>query len=224
MDNKLKIRFAIIFLSVICISFFSISCGRRDNDKNSKSIEEKLGNEKSLDNIQKQKLKGEQQNDDSYNEIIQMKAYEPISEYETPILDNSEGRVYNLNLASSKLTGYKVESGEVFSFNNVVGEADEKNGFKKAKVIIQKKAIIDDGGGVCQVSSTLYNSALIAGMEIIERHSHSRDVGYIDEGKDAAISYGEFDLKFKNTKPFPVKIEAYIKDGHMVVKLWNGEY
>ncbi len=153
-----------------------------------------------------------------------VKKSEMITEYElssftTTIIDKSEGRVHNLKLAQQKLDGTIIETGEDFSFNETIGKADEANGYKKAVVIKEEELEMDDGGGICQISSTLYNAAELAGMEIIERHSHTRDVGYIPKGRDAAIAYGKWDLRFKNTQPYPIKIETSITDEQVVITI-----
>ena len=144
-------------------------------------------------------------------------AKEQLGSHKTDILDMSEGRVHNLKLASEKISKSIVQPGEVFSFNQVVGKAEAEKGFKDATVIKKNKRVIDEGGGVCQVSSTLFNAAEQAGMKIVERHSHSRDVGYIPQGRDAAIAYGGEDLKFKNVKSFPISIDAKIDEGNKEV-------
>lgn len=142
-----------------------------------------------------------------------------LSSFKTVILDQSEGRMHNLQLASSKINNYTLQPGEVFSFNNVVGPAEEENGFQKATVLQQKQPVLGEGGGVCQVSSTLFNAAQQAGLEIVERHSHSRNVGYIPQGQDAAIAYGAEDLKFKNNKGYAIKINAWVEGGYMRVTI-----
>jgi vancomycin resistance protein YoaR len=146
-----------------------------------------------------------------------------ISSFKTTILDRSRTRVHNINLASQKISGYVIQPGETFSFNSVVGERLPERGFKKAIVIIKNKRAYEEGGGICQVSSTLYNAAELAGLEIIERHSHSKDIHYLPLGKDAAVAYGSLDLKFKNTKSYPIKIKAYVEGNKMVVSILRAE-
>lgn len=142
-----------------------------------------------------------------------------ISSYTTPVLDQSPSRMSNLKLASKKINGKIVKPGVVFSFNNVVGKREEETGFKEAKIIKEGKVEYDEGGGVCQVSSTLFNAAQKADMEIIERHNHTKEVHYVPPGQDAAISYGSMDFKFRNTKDYSIKISAYVKGDQMIVSL-----
>lgn len=145
-----------------------------------------------------------------------------IGVYKTPLLDKNSGRAKNINLASKKINGYVVEPGGTFSFNRVVGARTAEKGYKSAKVIMQGKYVEDTGGGICQLSSTLFNAAEKAGLQILERHPHSKKVGYVAEGHDAAIDYGNMDLKFKNSKEYPIEIRAGLENGEVyafIIKL-----
>lgn len=108
-------------------------------------------------------------------------------------------RKHNVELAVNKINGSIVESGEIFSFNQTVGKRVEENGFKKAVVIENGEYTEGVGGGVCQVSSTLYNCALISGLEVIERYQHSILPSYVEPSFDAMVSGEAFDLKIKNS-------------------------
>lgn len=145
----------------------------------------------------------------------------PLSSYETPILNRDKERIDNIRLAIKKLNGYKLKPGEIFSFNNVVGKRDASTGFKVAAVIVNGEFGEDMGGGVCQLSSTIFNAADRAGMQIIERHSHSRSVAYVPAGRDAAISYGYLDLKFKNTKDYTVVISAKVEGAKLKAYIYK---
>lgn len=111
-------------------------------------------------------------------------------------------RIFNIELAQSKFKGILVEPGEVFSFNNVIGDISALTGYKSAYVIKDGKTVLGDGGGVCQVSTTLFRAILAAGLPITERRAHSYRVGYYEQGfapgLDATIFYPTTDLKFKN--------------------------
>lgn len=146
-----------------------------------------------------------------------------LSEFSTELLDRSWPRVNNIKLASKAINGYIVKSGEVFSFNEVVGERSTERGYRIAPVILKGERAYDEGGGVCQVSSTLYNSVKAAGLEVLERHSHSKDVHYLHPGEDAAVEYGTMDFKFKNTKEFAIKIEAYVMNNKMITAIIKAE-
>ena len=132
-----------------------------------------------------------------------------IATYTTTLYDKEQTRIDNINLAISKLNGVIIENGAEFSFNNIIGPMNEGNGFKKATGFDSNgKKIKISGGGICQISSTLYNCALIAGFDITERHPHSRRVYYVPKDKDATILYGSLDLKFVNNSGSKVRIDA----------------
>lgn len=134
-----------------------------------------------------------------------------IGQFSTKILDKSSSRVNNLELSASMLNGYVINPGQTFSFNEVIGEASEERGFKKAITLDRwGRKVMGDGGGICQISSTLYNAAQRAGMDIIERHTHNRGIGYVKRGQDATIDFPTKDLKFVNTKDFPVEVRVQI--------------
>lgn len=133
-----------------------------------------------------------------------------IANFSTKIYIKDSGRQHNIGLTTSKLNGTIVEPGETFSFCNTVGKATADKGYKKADIYDSEGNIIQGyGGGNCQVSSTLYNAVLtIPNLNIIERHEHSRKVNYVEPGKDAAVSYGNIDFKFKNDNNYSIKIYA----------------
>lgn len=133
---------------------------------------------------------------------------ETLSAFYTKIVDSSKARLKNIQLANEALNKAIVQSGDIFSFNDVVGPRTADRGYQEAPIIIDEEKEMGIGGGVCQVSTTLYNAALAGGLEIIERHQHSAEVGYIELGRDATVSYGGYDLKFKNTLPYPIRFQA----------------
>ena len=130
--------------------------------------------------------------------------------FETEFGNSSRNRVNNIRTAARKLNGAVILPGEEFSFNHRVGARTVKAGYNVAPIIIQGKKEKGVGGGVCQVSTTLYNAALKAGFEITERHEHTREVGYVEPGQDATVSYGHADLKLLNTtsRPFVISCSA----------------
>lgn len=130
----------------------------------------------------------------------------------------SADRANNIELASGKIDGVLVKPGEIFSFSSVLGVVDEKNGYLKAPVIADGQVVDDFGGGVCQVSTTLYGAVLLSGFEIVERHPHSKPVKYVPPGFDATVSEGQKDFRFKNNLGGAVYIlsttgpdEGYVK-------------
>lgn len=121
---------------------------------------------------------------------------------------NNTDRSGNIRLAAEKINGSTVESGGEFSFNRTVGARTEESGFKPAKIIEDGKFVLGYGGGVCQVSTTVYNAALLSGLEISEYHPHSLQVGYVAPSRDAMVSGSYFDLKFKNNRLTPVYVRV----------------
>lgn len=124
-----------------------------------------------------------------------------------------QGRIHNVLLAASKLHGVLIKPGEVFSFNNTVGDISAATGYQSAYIIKDGKTVMGDGGGVCQVSTTLFRAALNAGLPIVERHEHSYRVHYYEEGGfkpgiDATVYNPTDDLKFKNDTPGYVLIQT----------------
>jgi vancomycin resistance protein YoaR len=146
-----------------------------------------------------------------------------IGKYTTEILDQKEARLNNIDVASDCLNNVKVLQGEIFSFNEVLGKRTKEKGYEKAPIIIKTKKgakkAYGIGGGICQISSTLYQAAKLSGMEIIERHSHSKKVGYLPLGDDASVSYGYFDLKFRNNKDIPIMIKVKLEKDKLTVRI-----
>lgn len=133
---------------------------------------------------------------------------------------NDANRGVNIRLASSKINGKVLGPGEVFSFNEVVGPRTKDGGYQVAHVYVRGKIIDDVGGGICQVSTTLYNAVLFADLQTVERRNHMFTVGYVPYGRDAAVSYNEVDYKFKNNTNWPIKIEASVsKDNKLTFRI-----
>jgi len=124
-----------------------------------------------------------------------------------------EARTFNLRLAASKLNGTVLFPGETFDLNEVVGPRTEANGYKVAPVIAQGELVDGVGGGTCQIAGTLHGAAFFAGLDIVERHPHTRPSFYIKMGMDAAVSYPAITLKLKNPFPFPVVLHEAVKEG-----------
>ena len=135
-------------------------------------------------------------------------------------IDNTP-RVTNLKLAAEAISGVTLAPGDTFSYNETVGPTTQARGYQKAEIIVKGQKKQGYGGGVCQVSSTLFNAAEKAGLEILERHPHSKQVPYVEKGKDAATSYGGIDLKFKNTLGYPVKVSASVMGSHVYVDIYK---
>lgn len=130
-------------------------------------------------------------------------------------------RAVNIALASSRINGLVIQPGESFSFNQAILPRTAANGYVKANVIVNKKYVLGIGGGICQVSSTLYAAMLTAGLPATERHPHSLDVGYIPVGMDATISGNALDLRFTNIFDVPIQIQAAADQGTLTISLYK---
>ena len=125
----------------------------------------------------------------------------------------NKNRSNNISLSSEKINGTVILPGETFSYNQTVGKRTIEAGYKEAGAYAGGQVVQEVGGGICQVSSTLYNAVLYANLEIIERSNHYFETSYVDPGRDATVSWGTVDFKFKNNRTYPIKIEAVSKNG-----------
>ena len=132
---------------------------------------------------------------------------------------NDSNRNTNLKLAAKAINGKIIRPGEVFSYNATLGERTEKKGYKAAGAYMAGKTVQTVGGGICQVSSTLYYACLKADLQIVERTAHGYTVSYMPYGMDATVSWGTLDYKFKNNTDYPIRIEAWVSGGQVHVKL-----
>ena len=131
-----------------------------------------------------------------------------LGDFSTDYSSSIKNRKENIKIASEKFNNMKLNPGDEISFNDIVGEISEATGFKNATVIVGGEYENGIGGGICQVSTTLYNSLILSDLEIVERHNHSRPINYVDLGTDAAVARGYKDLKFKNNTKNPIIILA----------------
>lgn len=134
---------------------------------------------------------------------------------------SSLGRKTNIKIATETINSTVIMPGDIFSFNKVVGQTTEIKGYKKAKVIKNNKIIDDLGGGICQVSTTLFNAALKCNLNIIERSHHTLPSTYVPLGLDAAISSNYLDLKFKNNLDYPIYIEGYCSESKIRFNIYS---
>ncbi|MEW5922309.1 MAG: VanW family protein [Bacillota bacterium] len=119
-------------------------------------------------------------------------------------------RVHNIKLAAGIIHNYFLAPGKTFSLNNLIGDTTPEKGYREAFVIIGEELVPGFGGGLCQVSTTLYNAALLAGLEILERHNHHMTIPYIAPGRDATMVYGVKDLKFRNNRDHYILITTAV--------------
>ncbi len=146
--------------------------------------------------------------------------WEKISSYTTYYDEKEGGRCENIAIAASLVHGVTVQAYGEFSFNATVGKRTEEAGFQQAKIIVNGEYVTGVGGGVCQVSTTLYNAALKGGLEATEYHPHSLRVGYIPPSRDAMVSTGS-DLKLFNPHSFPVYLSAQVFKGGLRVSFFG---
>ncbi len=143
-----------------------------------------------------------------------------ISHFSTKIIVDDDNRDNNLELTASKINGTIVKNNDSFSFNDIAGNPTPSRGYEKAGIFVNGKKSKGYGGGNCQISTTLYDAVLkVDGLKITERHEHKRDVGYVEDGKDATVVYDELDLKFKNETGYDIKIYADVTKEKVNVKI-----
>ncbi len=146
-----------------------------------------------------------------------------LGSYTTFYKKGNKERADNIALATAAIDSHVVFPGESFSFNDVVGERTAQRGYKRAPVIVKGELAEDIGGGICQVSSTLFNAVDLKGIQILERYAHSRSVPYVPDGRDATVSWWGPDFVFKNRYNQPLLIRAHATDGRMVVRILSSD-
>lgn len=142
-----------------------------------------------------------------------------LSKYTTIYDAGNTNRGANIALAAKTINGTILLPGETFSYNGILGNTTKEKGYKLGTAYVGGKTVPTYGGGICQVSSTLYNAVLYANLDIVERYNHSYSVSYVPAGRDATVSYGGKDFKFKNSRSYPVKIEANAKNGVVSISI-----
>ena len=136
-----------------------------------------------------------------------------LASYTTRYDPSNKNRGNNLTISAEKIDGTIVMPGETFSYNQTVGERTIEAGYKEAGAYAGGRVVQDVGGGICQTSSTLYNAVLLANLEIVDRSNHQFLTSYVAASRDATVSWGSIDFQFKNTRSYPIKIEASAKNG-----------
>lgn len=142
-----------------------------------------------------------------------------LSGYTTYYNPQDTGRCENIAIAARLIDGITIQAYGEFSFNQTVGRRTSEAGFRQAKIIVNGEYVLGVGGGVCQVSTTLYNAALLGGLEIIEYHPHSLRVGYVPPSRDAMVS-SKSDLKIFNPYSYPVHLSASVFSGGIKIGLF----
>lgn len=144
-----------------------------------------------------------------------------LGEFTTKFDPVVPGRGENIKIAAEKINNTVILPQEVFSYNDTTGPTSKNEGYKLAKIFVKGKEKKGYGGGVCQVSSTLYNAVLMAELEVVERHPHTKEVHYVEPDKDAAVSYGAIDLKFTNTYNVPIRITTSVGDDFITTQIYS---
>lgn len=195
---------------VLLVSFLLTSC---DNDDVHYDMTDNHSLEENLNEVDKS----------VYQDFV--KANEALASYSTPLGSSTDERINNLDIVCKRLNNFILKSGETFSYNDVCGPYGPSDGFEEATILLSDGT--EDkgyGGGVCQLSSTLYNVvANIPNMEIVERHHHSTAVSYVPKNQDATVSLqSNLDFKFKNNNKFDVRFVAVCGDGEVKVEAYRG--
>ena len=134
---------------------------------------------------------------------------------------SDKDRTTNLEIACEKLNDQVILPGETFSYNKTLGARTIAAGYKSAKIYSNGEVIDGLGGGICQISSTLYNAVLQANLEIVERRNHQFVTSYVPAGRDATVAYGSTDFRFENTRQYPVRIVATAKNGIATISIYG---
>ncbi len=189
-----------------------------DVDKTAKELEKSLNN---LTNQTKAKAYGTVvKMEDKNKELAAINT--KIASY-TTTFENVGNRGHNIVLAASKLNGSVLKKDDEFSYLKVVGPYSAKNGYLPAPAYVNKVLTTANGGGVCQLATTLYNAQLRANLEIVYRINHSYAPAYVPKGLDATVSSTTTDYKFKNQYDYPVYIASYVVGGNLTVDIWSSD-
>lgn len=146
-----------------------------------------------------------------------------IGQYTTYYNSRNKNRSHNIHLAAQAINNRVVFPNETFSFNETVGKRTEEKGYKRAGIIVRGEVSEGIGGGICQISSTLFNAVDRAGLLIVNRYSHSRSVPYVPPGRDATVSWYGPDFVFQNKYDQPILIRAYAQNGTASIMIYSAE-
>lgn len=219
---KKFIIFLIIFIIIAFAGFMLIRYKNNSNNNSSNYSGVKISAEQNTqenNNQNKNELANTTNTNTNTQNDTKPKETE-LASCSTPIIIDDNNRDKNLKITADKINGTIVKNGEEFSFNDTVGNPTEEKGYEKAGAFSNGKKIKTYGGGNCQVSTTIYDTALkVKGIEITERHEHGKSVGYVKEGKDATVAYDYLDLKFKNNTGHDIKIYASVGKEKVNVKI-----
>ena len=146
-----------------------------------------------------------------------------LGAFVTDLKDRSNAQRENILRAGAKINGKILQSQEVFSLNGTAGPYTEEKGYRPERSFRGQGVVFTPGGGVCQVASTLYNTAKKSDLEILERVPHTQAVSSVPRGLDATLAFGVADLKFRNKHPYPIKIIARDLNNQLLIEIWGKE-
>lgn len=144
-----------------------------------------------------------------------------LSTFSTNYYTSNKDRTTNLKLAAAKINGTVLMPGDTFSYNKVVGERTIAAGYKNAAIYVNGEVADGLGGGICQITTTLYDAVVYANLDIVQRQNHCFVPSYVTGGRDATVVYGQIDFKFKNNRDYPIKIKASVKGGIATVSIYG---
>ena len=136
-------------------------------------------------------------------------------------IPGTENRLNNIILASASVNGLILEPGEEFSFNRIVGQRTPARGYRSAPAFSNGTTVQAIGGGICQVSSTIYSAIMDSSLQITERHPHGLPVSYIPRGRDATVSWGSLDFRFVNNTDYPLRLDAEVEGRTLTVRAYG---
>lgn len=232
MRKKLYLLLTLMLIS----SVFLISCNNEEKEKQVKIEEQvKIAKEKAVDEkLQAEKKKKEIPTEsgkisdfpwDDNKEFLEAQKENDtdilIAGFVTVLEKSTEAERTNIGLAAKTVTGSVVGPGEVFSQNESVGPYTEERGYEEGSGYVGNTIVKSMGGGVCKVATTIYNTAILSDLDIVERYNHSMPVPYVPYGQDAAVAFGSKDLKFKNNTDSPVLIWAQMIDNRVYMGFYG---
>lgn len=208
-------KFILIIGICLSLSFLLEGCSNNNSNFTEQQNNSQVSEENNVLNLNN---KGESS---KYNENNNPKEEEvEIASFTTPLTSGNPNRITNIKITCGKINNYILKNGETFSFNEVVGPCTAEEGYLEAEIYVNKKIKSALGGGNCQVSTTLYNACLqVPEITIIERHEHQMPVDYIENGKDATISYGTLDFSFRNDTGSDLILLANCDDVNVSAKI-----
>lgn len=144
-----------------------------------------------------------------------------LSSFTTSFNSGIRGRTHNLVLAANAISGHVLKPSQVFSCNDTIGPRLVGRGYQIAQIFVKGELVDGIGGGICQVSSTLFNAVLLAGLKVVERSPHAGTVPYVSPGRDATVAYGQKDFRFENSNSHPIGIVSVVTGARLTVQIYG---